>query len=101
MHGSREGLRCRAPGESTIRKVFTLRASYRLELELRLERFNDALEARGGGSFAVARGRAPNGEYTATVYYHLPLSRDPAPVGHFRAAMPCIDESHRAARGRC
>ena len=58
-----------------VQKAFDLRAKCRLELELRLDRFGEALGARGGRVLAVSRGRAASGGYFAAVRYHLPLPR--------------------------
>jgi hypothetical protein len=58
-----------------VQKAFDIRASSRLELELRLDRFGDALGARGGRVLAVSRGRRASGGYFAAVRYHLPLPR--------------------------
>jgi hypothetical protein len=61
--------------ESPIQKAFDIRARSRLELELRLDRFGDALVVRGGRLLTVSRGRATSGGYFAAVRYSLPPPR--------------------------
>ncbi|HTV19184.1 MAG TPA: hypothetical protein VMG12_10945 [Polyangiaceae bacterium] len=56
-----------------IQNAFDIRAENSLELELRLDRFNDAVGARGGRVLAVSRGRVASGGYFAAVRYCLPL----------------------------
>lgn len=70
-----------AGAHAEIQKAFDVKAKCRLELELRLDRFNDALEVRGGRVLAVSRGRATSGGYFAAVRYSLPLPRQAARAG--------------------
>jgi hypothetical protein len=70
-----DGRRRSSRAQAHVQKAFDIRAKYRLELELRIERFGDALGARGGQVLAVSRGRAASGGYLAAVRYHLPLPR--------------------------
>lgn len=55
-----------------VRKTFDIRARYPLELELRLDRFREALGTRGGRVLDVSRGRVA-GDHLALVRYSLPL----------------------------
>jgi hypothetical protein len=74
VDGCRRSSRAQAH-QAHVQKAFDIRAKCRLELELRLERFGDALGARGGQLLTVSRGRAASGGYFAAVRYHLPLPR--------------------------
>lgn len=68
-----DGCRHSSGAPAQVQKAFDIRAKYRLELELRLDRFDEALGARGGRVLAISRGRAASGGYFAAVHYHLPL----------------------------
>jgi hypothetical protein len=70
-----DGCKHSSGAQVQVQKAFDIRASCRLELELRLARFDDALAARGGRVLAVSRGRAASGGYFAAVRYYLPLPR--------------------------
>jgi hypothetical protein len=76
-----EGYSRSATDHAEIQKAFDLRAKCRLELEFRLDRFEDAVAARGGRVLAVSRGRAASGRYFAAVRFSLPLPREAPPPG--------------------
>jgi hypothetical protein len=54
-----------------VQKTFDIRARHALELELRLDKFRQALGARGGRVLGVSRLHAA-GDYSACVGYWLP-----------------------------
>lgn len=54
-------------------KRFDIRAEHPLQLELRLDAFSRALDARGGRVLEVARSQKPEGGHLASVQYTLPL----------------------------
>lgn len=72
MPDSRSNAGSRFEPRVEVRKTFDIRARYPLELEIRLDRFTEALGTRGGRVLDISRGLAA-GDHCALVRYSLPL----------------------------